>query len=38
MNIEKTLIDRYATVIIVSHSNQQLDRFCTSTIDLAVVE
>jgi len=38
MKIEKTLIDRNATVIIVSHSNQQLDRFCTSTIDLSVVE
>ena len=37
MKIEKTLIDRNATVIIVSHSNQQLDRFCTSTIDLSVV-
>ena len=38
MKIEKTLIDRNATVIIVSHSNQQLDRFCTSTIDLSVVD
>ena len=38
MKIEKKLIDRNATVIIVSHSNQQLDRFCTSIIDLSVVE
>ena len=37
MKIEKTLIDRNATIIIVSHSNQQLDRFCTSTTDLSVV-
>jgi len=38
MKIEKKLIDRNATVIIVSHSNQQLDRFCTTKIDLSEVE
>ena len=33
--IEKTLIEQNVTALIVSHSEDQLDRFCTSTIDMA---
>ena len=32
--IEKTLIEQNVTLLITSHSEDQLDRFCTSTIDL----
>jgi ATPase subunit of ABC transporter with duplicated ATPase domains len=35
LKIEQTLVERNATVLMVSHSDEQLERFCTSTIELS---
>lgn len=35
MRVERTLIESNATVLLVSHSEEQVNRFCTSTIELS---